>query len=82
MTDNGPGVPAAEREAIFEKFRQIAPPVSGQPRGTGLGLAISRRIAQQHGGSIWVEAAVGGGARFVVSLPAAPDAAAAGGGDP
>jgi|CXWL01.1.fsa_nt_gi Na+/proline symporter/nitrogen-specific signal transduction histidine kinase len=82
VTDNGPGVPAAEREAIFEKFRQIEPPVSGQPRGTGLGLAISRRIAQQHEGSIWVEAAVGGGARFVVSLPVAPDAAAAGGGDP
>ncbi|HEX4954019.1 MAG TPA: sensor histidine kinase [Thermoanaerobaculia bacterium] len=69
VEDNGPGVPPTEREAIFEKFRQIARPVSGRQAGTGLGLAITRRIVARHGGRIWVEDAAEGGALFLVSLP-------------
>ncbi len=76
VSDNGPGVPHAERDTIFEKFHQIAHPFAGRKQGTGLGLAIARRIVVQHGGRIWVEDAASGGARFVVSLPEIPPAAA------
>ncbi len=76
VSDNGPGVPAADRETIFERFRQLARP-AGAPAGTGLGLPICRRIVAQHGGRIWVEDAASGGARFVVLVPIAPGEAAA-----
>lgn len=78
VSDNGPGVPPADREAIFEKYRQLGRPASGrrgegsrQAGGTGLGLAITRRIVTLHGGRIWVETAAEGGAQFVVVLPIA-----------
>ncbi|MBI5490480.1 MAG: hypothetical protein HY905_24305 [Deltaproteobacteria bacterium] len=61
--DEGPGVPAAEREAIFEPF------VSRRTGGTGLGLAVVRRIAEAHGGSVVVGDRPGGGAEFVLRLP-------------
>jgi signal transduction histidine kinase len=83
IRDNGPGVPAGERERIFERFRQVRGPDRTPGSGAGLGLAISRRIVEQHGGGIWVEAAPEGGARFVVRLPlcaepSAPDTGGAG----
>ena len=46
VTDNGPGVPAANREGLFAPF------VTGKPTGMGLGLAVSRAIAEAHGGSL------------------------------
>ena len=61
--DEGPGVPAAERESIFEPF------VSGRAGGTGLGLAVVRRIAEAHGGSVAVGDRPDGGAEFVLRLP-------------
>jgi signal transduction histidine kinase len=70
VTDAGPGIPAAERERIFEPFARLD---RGGRRGTGnagLGLAIARRIADAHGGSIAALAGPAGGARFEVSLPA------------
>ena len=76
VADNGPGVPAGDRETIFERFRQLSRP-AGAPAGTGLGLPICRRIVAQHGGRIWVEDAAGGGARFVVLVPIAPGEMAA-----
>jgi Na+/proline symporter/nitrogen-specific signal transduction histidine kinase len=76
VSDNGPGVPAADRETIFERFRQLSRP-AGAPAGTGLGLPICRRIVAQHGGRIWVEEAATGGARFVVLVPIAPGETAA-----
>jgi signal transduction histidine kinase len=76
VADNGPGVPVADRETIFERFRQLARP-AGAPAGTGLGLPICRRIVAQHGGRIWVEDAATGGARFVVLVPIAPGEVAA-----
>jgi signal transduction histidine kinase len=69
VRDNGPGVPAAEQEAIFEKFRQGGD-ARTRPSGTGLGLPISRRIIDHFGGSMWLESEPGKGACFAFRLPA------------
>ena len=75
VADNGPGVPPADREIIFERFRQSGDPLTDKPGGVGLGLAISRRIVAQHGGRIWVEDNVGDGAIFKIRFaPAGPNA--------
>ncbi|MCC7632923.1 sensor histidine kinase [Stenotrophomonas rhizophila] len=65
VSDEGDGVPEAARQEIFEPFHRLRPSGSG----SGLGLYLAREIMQRHGGSIAAEAAVGGGARFVVVLP-------------
>jgi signal transduction histidine kinase len=66
VADNGPGVPEAERERVFEPF------VSGKPAGMGLGLAVSRAIAEAHGGSL--ATAASGHGEFHLVLPCAPTA--------
>lgn len=67
VTDNGPGVPPQEREAIFRRlYRGDA---SRSQRGLGLGLSLVKAIVEAHAGTIAVEQAPGGGARFVVRLP-------------
>jgi signal transduction histidine kinase len=69
VRDNGPGVPPAQRELVFEKFRQGGS-ATNRPQGTGLGLPISRRIVEHFGGRITLaEGAPGEGACFVVELP-------------
>ena len=65
VCDRGPGVPADERERIFEPFH------TGKTQGTGLGLAIARRVVDLHRGTIAVDDAPGGGARFRVEIPEA-----------
>jgi signal transduction histidine kinase len=72
VSDNGPGIRAADREIVFERFRQLGDTMSDKPQGAGLGLAISQRIITQHGGRIWVEDAKGGGAAFRIRLSPAP----------
>jgi two-component system sensor histidine kinase KdpD len=68
VEDQGPGVPAHERELIFQKFYRGESSYAA-PSGTGLGLAIAREIIHGHGGSIRVEDATPSGARFIVQLP-------------
>lgn len=63
ITDNGPGIPNADKEALFELL------TSSKQAGMGLGLWLCKHIITRHGGSILVEDAPGGGASFVVSLP-------------
>lgn len=68
ICDDGPGIPAAEQERIFEPFVQLG---SSQSRGStraGLGLTLARQFIERQGGSLWVESRPGGGARFVISL--------------
>jgi Na+/proline symporter/nitrogen-specific signal transduction histidine kinase len=77
VTDNGPGVPEAHREAIFDRFVQVNEGETGNPTGTGLGLAISRMIVEHLGGRIWCEPAPEGGAVFVFTLPRAQETLAA-----
>jgi signal transduction histidine kinase len=69
VEDRGPGVPAEERERIFEPFyRPAGARESGQ--GAGLGLALVRQIAAHHGGHVRCVERPGGGSRFEVELPA------------
>jgi signal transduction histidine kinase len=68
LDDRGPGVPAADRQRIFDRFERLGAPEDGS--GMGLGLALSRDIVLSHGGRMWVDGAPGRGARFVVELPA------------
>jgi signal transduction histidine kinase len=70
VIDKGPGVPATERERIFEPFYRL-PETAENGRGSGLGLALVRQIARRHGGDAVCLAADDGGSRFRVDLPAA-----------
>jgi len=67
VTDTGPGIPEAQRAAVFEKFRQLDTDLPKS--GFGLGLAICAKIVKLHKGEIWVQAAKSGGAQFVARLP-------------
>jgi signal transduction histidine kinase len=67
--DRGPGVPLAQRERIFEPFYRL-PGVSEREGSVGLGLALVKSISERHGGTVRCEARPGGGATFVVELPA------------
>jgi signal transduction histidine kinase len=77
VDDQGPGVPPESREAIFEPFARLPGSRSAADAGSGLGLAIARRIAELHGGTLVAADAPGGGARFVLSLPAGRSAGSA-----
>ncbi|GAA0253273.1 HAMP domain-containing sensor histidine kinase [Cryptosporangium japonicum] len=69
VDDDGPGVPAAERERVFERFVRLDEARARDAGGSGLGLAIVREIVAAHGGSVGVTTAPLGGARFTVRLP-------------
>jgi PAS domain S-box-containing protein len=72
VTDTGPGIPEDRREAVFDAFCQLGPPVK-QADGTGLGLTISRTLVMLMGGELTLESRVGEGStfRFAVPLPSA-----------
>ena len=70
VADDGPGIAPDDRERVFERFARLQEGRSRDQGGTGLGLALSRRIVEHHGGRVHVEEAEGGGAQFVVALPA------------
>jgi signal transduction histidine kinase len=71
ISDTGPGIPAEERQRIFERFTQVAGEKAHQ-RGFGLGLAYCRLAVERHGGRIWVEPGLDGvGSCFLFTLPVA-----------
>jgi two-component system, OmpR family, sensor kinase len=70
VIDHGPGVPAAQRERIFERFHRADPLRSRDQGGSGLGLSIAAAVVSAHGGRISVDDTPGGGATFRVELPA------------
>jgi signal transduction histidine kinase len=71
VDDDGPGVPQADRDRVFERFARLDDARTRSGGGTGLGLAIVREIVEHHGGSVAVHDRANGtrGARFVVTLP-------------
>jgi signal transduction histidine kinase len=72
VDDDGPGIPADQRETIFQRFARLDDARSRDMGGSGLGLAIARDIVERHGGSLAVDPGYSPGARFVVLLPRAP----------
>ena len=68
IADRGPGVPAAEREAVWRPFERGSQASRSGVGGSGIGLTVIREIVGEHGGRAWVEDAPGGGAAFVVEL--------------
>jgi two-component system, OmpR family, sensor histidine kinase MtrB len=70
VDDAGPGVPAEDRERIFERFARGPRAARGSLPGAGLGLAIVAGIAARHDGAAWCSDAPDGGARFILAVPA------------
>ncbi|PJF32740.1 MAG: hypothetical protein CUN52_00030 [Phototrophicales bacterium] len=70
VADTGPGIAPEEQSLIFQNFQQTR--IGMEKGGTGLGLPISSRLAEAHGGKLWVESALGAGATFFVQLPIKP----------
>lgn len=68
VSDDGPGVPPAEQERIFERYYQIESEARRSP-GSGLGLPIARALVELHGGQLTLESLPGAGATFWVRLP-------------
>jgi two-component system, OmpR family, sensor kinase len=69
VDDDGPGIAAAERERIFDRFHRSQASRDRGTGGSGLGLAIARSIVELHGGRIWAENSPLGGARLAFDLP-------------
>ncbi|MGW2786116.1 sensor histidine kinase [Streptomyces populi] len=71
VADDGSGVPASERERIFERFVRLDDARARDDGGAGLGLAIARDVARRHGGTLTAGEAPSGGALFELRLPVA-----------
>lgn len=69
VVDNGAGIPEEERQRIFEPYYRVRS--ENAVPGSGLGLAVTRRLLEETGGRIWVDASEDGGAKFCVEMRAA-----------
>jgi two-component system phosphate regulon sensor histidine kinase PhoR len=69
VADTGPGIAPEHLPHLFEPFYRAPQPEEGQVRGTGLGLSLVKRVAQRHGGHVWVESQVGVGSTFGFAIP-------------
>jgi PAS domain S-box-containing protein len=69
IIDTGAGIAEADKERIFEKFRQAGDTLTGKPKGTGLGLSICKQIVEHHTGRLWVESELGKGSTFSFTIP-------------
>jgi predicted transcriptional regulator/two-component sensor histidine kinase len=69
VTDQGPGIPAAELDGLFKEFSVLSSRPTKGEKSTGLGLAITKRLVEAHGGRITVESTPGLGTTFTVYLP-------------
>jgi signal transduction histidine kinase len=70
VEDHGAGVPAALVPTLFSGVRTLGRRTRDRSRGTGLGLSLVRGLAEAMGGRVWYEDRPGGGARFLLLLPA------------
>ena len=69
IEDRGPGIPAEDRERVFEPYFRLEASRARHTGGAGLGLAIARAVARAHGGEVRLEARAGGGTAAIVTLP-------------
>ena len=69
VDDEGPGVPAGDRDRIWQRFFRLEAHRESAIAGTGIGLTVVRDLVALHGGRSWVETGARGGARFVVEFP-------------
>jgi signal transduction histidine kinase len=69
VDDDGPGIPPADRARVFDRFTRLDEGRARDAGGVGLGLSMVKAIVERHGGSVTVDDAPLGGARFVVELP-------------
>jgi len=74
VTDQGPGIPEAERDRVFERFYRIDGARSRHTGGTGLGLSIVKHVVQNHGGDVRLWSQLGSGSTFTIRLPEASTA--------
>jgi hypothetical protein len=72
VADTGVGIPAADRERVFERFFRTEIAMQHAIQGTGLGLTITKAIVEAHNGTIAVDSEEGGGSTFTVRLPLQP----------
>jgi signal transduction histidine kinase len=75
VSDEGPGIPEAERKSVFEPFHRLAD--ASHAQGAGVGLALVARFARMHGGRAWITDSASGGCSFHVLLPGPPRQVAA-----
>lgn len=79
IEDTGPGIDPSDLPHIFEGFYRAEQSRNSETGGSGLGLAIVRQIVSGHGGEVWAENKLDGGARFCIKLPLATEAESEGG---
>jgi signal transduction histidine kinase len=72
VRDRGPGIPAADRRRIWDPYFRLGRDRDSTATGSGIGLAVVAQLAEMHGGTVAVDDAPGGGARFTLKLPAVP----------
>jgi len=72
VSDDGPGIPAVDRERVFQRFVRLDEHRSRNQGGSGLGLAIVAEVSAAHGGTARVTESTDGGARVQIRLPAEP----------
>jgi two-component system sensor histidine kinase/response regulator len=72
VEDRGPGVPPARQSQLFKPFTRLSDTDPADGMSSGLGLSLAKQILSQYEGNLWYEDREGGGARFVIEVPAAP----------
>lgn len=70
VEDRGPGIPASRQRELFKPFVRLTEHDPADGLSSGLGLSLAKQILAEHGGALWYEDREGGGARFVIELPA------------
>ena len=73
VRDHGPGIPASEREKVFERFHRVERAEQAHQPGTGLGLSIVRELVRAHGGEVTLRERMPRGLEVVVTLPSGSD---------